>query len=298
VDCANLLGKVGHEDAARKLHTVRDALAACGHIGALFLEHRAYTWFMHHQDSEVKAEAFKRFVADANVSLVQGESDLAMLQCARQIPGSVCVSDDGFADYRNVFGDIVGTSRVRSFSWAKINNNLYLSIEGLADAIVIRQEGSADPMVEPSDVPKGVTEAPSPDVPEDADMADTLAVTDVTYPPEPTEGDTATCRRPDAPSSHEDLLSLGATMLAKGAEKKAIVCFAKAAKKDPHVWAELAWMYHDGNGVKADKSKARRFFRKAREMAAKKRQCRIRRARARLLKNRLFGLVTLRGCAA
>ena len=108
----------------------------------------------------------------------------------------------------------------------------------------------------------------------------------------------ASYRRPDAPSGRETILALGAEMLAKGAEKKAIACFAKAAKTNPLVWADLAWMYHDGTAVKADKSKARRFFRKARERAAKDRQCKIRRARARLRKNRLFGLVTLRGCAA
>ena len=108
----------------------------------------------------------------------------------------------------------------------------------------------------------------------------------------------ASHRRPDAPSGDRGILALGATMLAGGAEKKAIACFAKAAKTNPFAWAELAWMYHDGNCVKADKAKARRFFRKAREMAAKERQCKIRRARARLRKNRLFGLVTLRGCAA
>ena len=48
----------------------------------------------------------------------------------------------------------------------------------------------------------------------------------------------------------------------------------------------------------ADKSKARRFFRKAREMAEKRRQCKIRLERARLRKNRIFGYATFRGCAA
>ena len=280
VDCANLLGGVGPEDAARRLRMVRDTLVACGHTVALFLERRAYTCLKCHQESEAKAEALVQFVADAGVSLVRGEADLAMLQCARQIPGSVCVSDDGFADYRNVFGDLVGTSRIRSFSWANIAGRLFLSIEGLADAIAIMPEDR----VETSDT---FQVADEPEVP---------VATEVGQPPD-LIADPASHHRPDAPSGHEAVVALGATMLARGAEKKAIACFAKAGEANPLAWTELAWMYHDGNGVKADKSKARRFFRKAREMAEKRRQCKIRLERARLRKNRIFGYATFRGCA-
>ena len=295
VDCANLLGKLGPEDAASRLRTIRDSLVSLGYRAAFFLEHRAYTWLKCNQESEAKTEAFMRFVAEAGVSLVQGEADLAILQCTRQIPGSVCLSNDGFADYGKVFSDIVGTSRVRRFSWANIGDSLFLSIEGLADAIVVKPEGLADPLPEMSGTSGSVAEIPS--LPAFADEPKAPESTEVGMPPD-LIAEPASHRRPDAPAGSNAILALGAEMLEKGAEKKAVACFAKAGETDPIAWTELAWLYYDGNGVKADKSKARRFFRKAREMAAKKRQCKIRLSRARLHKSRFFGLATFRGCAA
>ena len=299
VDCANLLGDIGPEDATRRLRTIRDSLVSFGHSAAFFLEHRACTWLKCNQESEAKAEAFTRFVAEAGVSLVQGEVDLAILQCTRQIPGSVCLSNDGFADYRNVFGDLVGTSRIRSFSWATIADSLFLSIDGLADAIVIKPEERTDTSAETSIAQKGIATGGTSDTPEVVDETeDKPAVAEVEQPVESINDIKTPHRRPDAPANHEAILALGNEMLTKGNEKKGVACFAKAGEDNPLAWAELAWMYHDGTGVKADKSRARRFFRKAREMAAKKRQCRIRLARARLRKNRFFDHATFRGCAA
>ena len=116
VDGANIIGKLGVNDAMNILRTIRTEIESRGYKAIIFLEHRAYTWLKCNQGSDEKRSALVRFVEKGGVSLVNGEADLVILQCARQIPGSVCLSDDGFSDYRNVFGDIVGTSRVRRFT--------------------------------------------------------------------------------------------------------------------------------------------------------------------------------------
>ena len=268
-DASNLLGATGAENAARTFGAITGSMSEQGYKTMFFIEQRCLTWALHNQRSTDEADELDAFMRRGDVVIVgdggngTGEADGTILQMAEAMPGSVCVTRDRYEDYARTYPDIVGTDRIRSFSVAKAGGKLMILVNGIAHAIVVE------------DAPRLVRATPS--------------VSSAPF----TE-----CCRPDVHSERNALLALGSAMLAKGAEKKAIACFAKAAKNNPLVWADLAWMYNDGTAVKADKSKARRFFRKAREMAAKDRQCKIRRARARLRKNRLFGLVTLRGCAA
>jgi len=241
VDCANVIGKFGADVPMDILRTIQAEIGSRGYNPVLFLEHRAYTWFACNQDSEEKRSALAQFVEKGGVSLVNGEADLAMLQCARQIPCSVIVSDDGFADYRNVFGDIVGTSRVRRFTWIEIDGRRLLSIDGFADAIEIRREEKAEATVE-----KSATRH--------------------------------LC--PNAPVGRDAVLALGGTMLAKGDAKKAFACFDQAVRKGAaDGYRAMARAYEAGDGVEKDAKKAAKFSKLAVKMEHKTRDRRRRLAR-------------------
>lgn len=268
-DASNLLGAAGAENAARTFAAISESMSEQGYKTMFFIERRCLTWALHNQRSTDEADELDAFARRGDVVIVgdggngTGEADSAILQMAEAMPGSVCVTRDRYEDYAHAYPGIVGTDRIRSFSVAKAGGKSMILVNGLAHAIVVE------------DAPPHVRATPSES------------------PSQSTE-----CCRPDVHSERDALLALGTAMLTKGNEKKGIACFAKAGAVNPLVWAELAWMYNDGTGVKADKSKARRFFRKAREMAAKNRQRRIRIARAHSRKNRLFDHATLRGCAA
>ena len=77
-----------------------------------------------------------------------------------------------------------------------------------------------------------------------------------------------------------------------------VECFVQSGKADPAYWETLAWMFLEGECVAVDKSKAHRFFRKAREAKSRNRQIKIRQARLRQRKNRFWGFANIRGCAA
>ena len=242
VDGANLIGKRGADDSVNILRTVRAEIESRGYKAALFLDYRAYSWLKHNQESEEKREALVQFVTKGGVSLVNGEADLVILQCARRIPEAVCLSDDGFLDYLNVFGDIVGTPRVRRFTWTEIGGRRLLSIDGLADAIEIRQEKTRETVVEK-----------------------------VEEVEEPVEKRAATRHlRPDAPCGHDAVLTLGSTMLAKGDAKKAFDCFDLVVRKgSPDGFRAMARAYEVGDGVEKDAKKAAKFSKLAVKMERK-----------------------------
>lgn len=243
VDVANLLGRIGPEDAANRLRTINDSLISLGHSVALFLEYRTFAWLRCNQESEEKVNALRQFVKSGGVSLVKDEADLAILQCARQIPGSICVTNDKFKDYEEQFGDIVGTSRVHSFSWVKIDDHLFLSIEGLASAIKIRSE-----------VESGVSSEECASFDDSADL-ETRKI------------------RPDAPAGNGAVLELGHLLLAKGDTKKAFECFEKVARKgDAEGYLAMANAYQTGEGVKKDGKKADKYAKLAVKLEKKKRE--------------------------
>ena len=186
------------------------------------------------------------------MSLVNGEADLVILQCARQIPETICISDDGFLDYHNVFGDIVGTPRVRRFTWTEISGRRLLSIDGFADAIAISQEKAL--------------EVPAEKV-EEAEA--------------PLEKRAATRHlRPDASCGHDAVLELGNSMLAKGDAKKAFDCFDLAVRKGSSGgYRAMARAYEAGDGVEKDAKKAAKYLRLAVKMERKVRDSRRRLAR-------------------
>ena len=136
-DGANLLGSMGSVDAAVVFSMVEREMKERGYKVMIFLERRCLFWAIKNQDSAAAKKRLKEYVGTGNVTLVDNESDLSLLQAARVIPGAVIVSHDRFRDYRATFDDVLRTHRVVGFSCMKTEDRLVLSIWGLKDAIVI-----------------------------------------------------------------------------------------------------------------------------------------------------------------
>jgi len=252
VDGANLIGKLGADDSVNILRTVRAEIESRGYKAVLFLDYRAYSWLKHNQESEEKLSALVQFVEKGGVSLVNGEADLVILQCARQIPETICISDDGFLDYHSAFGDIVGTPRVRRFTWIEIGGRRLLSIDGFADAIEINKEKALEVPVEK------VEEA-------EASVEKRAATRHL---------------RPVVPCGRDAVLALGNSMLAKGDAKKAFDCFDLAVRKgSSDGYRAMARAYEAGDGVEKDAKKAVKFSKLAVKMERKARDCQRRLAR-------------------
>ena len=136
IDIANLLGAIGPADAARNLRIIVSGLEQRGFGVALFLERRAWGWGMHNQESEQQAAAWREFSHDPRPSLVDGESDLAMLQVAAVVGNAYVCTRDHLADYAETYPEIVKDRR-RSFSVTNLGGRTIFAIEGLVDAIAI-----------------------------------------------------------------------------------------------------------------------------------------------------------------
>lgn len=143
IDTANLFGAIGHDNAAHNLECILQKLQEWGYGVVFFMERRTQTWCVCQQDSPSAAGAFMDFCAKSNVTLVDGESDLAMLQVARSVDNAVCCSRDRFKDYADAYSDIVNGPRKRSFSSVQINKKKCLSIEGVPAAIVLEMPREA-----------------------------------------------------------------------------------------------------------------------------------------------------------
>ena len=152
IDCANLLSMIGPVDAARNLKFVGRELEQRGFSVAFFLERRAWGWCMYNQVSDKQGSAWREFSRDPRLSLVDGESDLAMLQVANAVPNAFIFTRDRLADYSGTYSEIVSDRR-RSFSVVNLGGRMLLAIDGLVDAVVIdpkavEVEREADPVGE------------------------------------------------------------------------------------------------------------------------------------------------------
>ena len=157
-DTANLLGdQVDY--AGHRLQQTKTTVVRLGYRPVFLLEHRAYLWMLNHQPSKAAATEFDRFVAD-NVSLVNSEADLVMLQLLRRIPNACSVTNDQLIDYAKAFGGIVGTSKIRSFSMVNVGPEQFLSIDGLTEAIPFTASVAIDQEADSESI--GFEVAPSP----------------------------------------------------------------------------------------------------------------------------------------
>lgn len=67
------------------------------------------------------------------------------------------------------------------------------------------------------------------------------------------------------------LMECGEKLLNENKVERAVACFAKAGKVNPDAWVELACIYGQGIGVSTDSARAKRFERRAREVATRNR---------------------------
>ena len=239
VDGANLVGAIGPENVAHAFVVIRGELEKRGYNAVIFLEHRCYVWCLANQSGEEGKEALRSFVRSDGVSLVEDEADCTILQCARSIPSSVCLTNDGFADYREVFGDLVGTNRVRRFSTVKLADKTLISVAGLETAI---------------EIPVMKVEAP-------------IAAA------EPSAADETAKRRPDAVTGGAAHLALGNSLLDRGEVKRAFQCFDDLVRKnDPSGYHALANAYANGEGVDPDGRRAKKYERMARRLEKRNRE--------------------------
>ena len=246
IDGANLIGALGPEDAASSLATVRDELERRGYRAVVFLENRCLAWCLANQADDTHKEALREFVRSVGVSLVEDEADCSMLQCARSIESSVCLTNDSLADYRDVFGDLVGTSRIRRFSAVKLADKTLISVTGLEAAVEIpsvRNEVVVGPSVTP------VVEKPAN-------------------------------RRPAAVTGRAACLALGNELLDRGEVKRAFGCFDRLVRKnDPDGYRALANAFANGDGVSRDGRRASKYEKLARRLEKRNRETARRTAR-------------------
>jgi hypothetical protein len=230
-DVANLFGKIGPGDAAWKLDSIARSLEAQGYRSLFFIERRSLTWAMHNQLSASDAAALDEHAHRDDFSIVadggmgrKDEADCAILQVAEAIPNAVCVSHDHYGDYAKAHSGIVGTDRVRSFTVTRLDDTLFISINGLKCAIVVetkREETVCDSEM------ASVREAISASV---ADVG--------------VEG------------CHRGLLAVADEYMRRGDAKNAERVYAKVAKKNPAAYLAMADMYREGVGVRPDVKKA------------------------------------------
>ncbi len=166
VDFANLFGEL--KDWSEQalyvrplMEAVESKLEEVGYHVHFFVERRALDWAVAKQPHPSAKTRLRGLCArKEKVTIIQGEkseADLPMLQAATMLPNSFCISMDRFRDYANAFPGIVGTDRVRKFSFSLLEGDLMLSIDGIQAAIPVsadmecRSSKTEAPIVEPKD---------------------------------------------------------------------------------------------------------------------------------------------------
>ena len=257
-DTANLLGATGAENAAQTFKTIAQTLSGQGYKALFFIERRCLTWALCNQRTEDEATELDAFVRQGDVVVVEdggngaGEADCAILQMAEALPGAVCVTRDHYEDYAHVYPNIVGTSRIRSFSIAKVGGKTMILVNGIAHAIVV-EDRQVQAVVLP--VAPSATSTPA--------TKDVLA------------------------DNRRGLLAVADDCVRRGDVQRAERIYAKVAKHDPAAYRALAEMYRDGKAVPVDGKKATRYERLARksEKIRRARSMRERRLRAEAIRS-------------
>ena len=276
IDTANVLGAMDPRHAAHKLATIETSLVSRGFKVAFFFENRALMWTRCQQETQGEMDALEAFCKKSNVTRVLGksEADLVILQAARALPDSVCVTRDRLKDYCGVYSEIVGTNRHRSCTAVTLDDKILLTIEGLRDPVVIENE--AQQMVSP-------VEAGSSDgtVTEKIPQA---VLTEAADAQEPVEA--------PARSPRKGLLGVGDICRAKGNVAKAVALYGRAAKKDPSAYFDIADLYSDDEDGEIGYRRAVKFTQLGLKNAKKLRERKLRHARLRaeMHRSEYFGM--------
>jgi hypothetical protein len=270
IDTANVLDAIGSRHAAHELATIESSLVSHGFKTFFFIENRALMWTRCHQESQSEMDALEAFCKKSNVTRVPGksEADLVILQTARALPDSVCVTRDQLKDYRDVYSEIVGTKRHRSCTAVMLDDKILLTIEGLLDPVVIEKEAPR-PVVAPEAIP--VAENVSEKVPQ-AILPEEVAAS--------------------VKPLRKGLLGVGDACRAKGNVAKAVALYGRAAKKDPSVYFDIADLYSDDEDGEIGYRRAVKFTRLGLKNAKKLRERKLRHARLRAEMHRgeLYGM--------
>lgn len=269
IDTANVLDAIGSRHAAHVLATIESSLASHGFKTFFFIENRALMWTRCHQESQSEMDALEAFCKKSNVTRVSGssEADLVILQAARAISDSVCVTRDRLRDYVEVYPEIVGTKRHRSCTAVTLDDKILLTIEGLRDPVVIEKE-VPQTVVAPESIP--VAENVSEKVPQNVltNAADAL---------EMDSQEVASSVKP----LRKGLLGVGDICLAKGNVAKAVALYGRAAKKDPSVYFDIADLYSDDEDGEIGYRRSEEFTQLGLKNAKKLRERKLRQARLR-----------------
>ena len=278
-DASNLLGAVGAENVARTFWTISETMSVRGYKAMFFIEQRALTWAMHNQRTKAEAAELDAFIRRGDVVVVGDggngaeEADCAILQMAEALPGSVCVTRDRYGDYAHTYPGIVGTSRIRSFSVAKVGGKTMILVSGITRAIVVEnvqmQAGVASSAPSaPATAPTVTPVVPQTVVPVAVQVAETPAET----------GKSVCC---------SGLFAVADECVRRGDAQGAVRIYEKVAKRDPAAYRALAEMYRAGKAVAADGKKAARYERLARkvEKSRRERSLRERRLRAEVIRS-------------
>jgi hypothetical protein len=142
IDLSNLLGEIKGRRGADWVEAIESSLTSAGYEARFFAEYRSLIWASHQEESSEGAVRTLALESRDSVTVIAGkaEADLAMMQVASAVPGSVCVSRDRFQDYVKEFPDIAGTNRVKSFSVTSVAGKTLLLIAGVHNPVILEDE--------------------------------------------------------------------------------------------------------------------------------------------------------------
>lgn len=225
-DLSNFLGAVAGRRGADWVDAIEKSLTASGYSVLFFVERRCLAWARHQQVTELDVDRLLTLEKRSDrVSVIfgRGEADLAMLQVADAVPGSVCISRDSFRDYGAAFPAIVGSDRVKSFTLANVAGKRVLSIDGVRDPISLE-----DP-------------EPTPAVAE----AETVG-TEPAKPAVSTNQDSASADHADSAAVDEGVFGCAVAWRPRRRRGAATHFYAKSARNDPDLFYALADQYAAG----------------------------------------------------
>lgn len=274
VDGANYLGKFQPEDATAALNGLVAGLDNEGMRCLVFLERRAWTWYLHRQPTAAAESAFKTQCEKLGVSVVHGDVDAIILQTLEAISDCVGLTSDHFTDYAKVYPDLVRSERIRAFDVTRFDESFLVTIKGIRQAIKIdlgRQAIAASPKIlmpvtEP-DEPDGVAEV-------DREGEDGLGQP----PPEKVRH-----MKMFAAARAGGLYGQGSWLLEQGKVAAAVRCFQRVAEKDARGFAGLAAAYAiGGDGIEKDDKKSAKYWSMRERFQKIQRECSRRRRRLQL----------------
>lgn len=186
IDLSNFLGAVAGRRGADWVDAIEKSLTESGYSVLFFVERRCLAWARYQQATESDVDrllALEKRFDRVTVIFGRGEADLAILQVADAVPGSVCISRDSFRDYEAAFPAIVGSDRVKSFTLANVAGKSVLSIDGVRDPISLEDPA---PTAAVAEAEAGETEPAMPAVSANpgtaaADLADSAAADEGTF---------------------------------------------------------------------------------------------------------------------